>query len=466
MEDPAPDCGDPSAPCFAAAGEIFEVRAGGYLWQSADDADDDGLPDSGADVTDNGITSRYAWETDLDLVLNTPSPGFTGNLDGTTVLIAADFEDGGGNKVGFSDITDLSYSEVGSIKLTAQASDYLNTAGVAVSGESPVIGRFTPFDFTITLDNAPEFTPGCVAGGTPFTYMEQPFDYAIAPQVTITAVSKLGNITQNYDDDWWKLDDFTETYSHAGDVLSGGVGLDSTVAGHTSFDCITGGACDGQFQTVFSGPFTYVRDSTIVEPFDGLVEIIFSLTDSDGIASSQNPYTVADIAFENGDNQQRWGRMVLVNASGSELLDLDIRVHTEYWDGTGFVRNNDDDCTAIEDLDSDIVLINPETDGGAPQPGDAVMTIGGGTTQITSGAVNLASGEDQITFSAPGEGNTGFVDIEINLAVDGGSGGSDDPWLQHDWDGDGNFDNNPAGRSTFGIYQGPRQLIYTREPWN
>ncbi len=45
--------------------------------------------------------------------------------------------------------------------------------------------------------------------------------------------------------------------------------------------------------------------------------------------------------------------------------------------------------------------------------------------------------------------------------------GSDDPWLQYDWDDDdgmedGPFDDNPTGRTTFGIFNGPRDFIYIR----
>ena len=73
-------------------------------------------------------------------------------------------------------------------------------------------------------------------------------------------------------------------------------------------------------------------------------------------------------------------------------------------------------------------------------------------------------------FSAPYNGNaipdTGYVDIEINLSMDTGSGGSNDPWLQYDWNGDGVYDNNPTARATFGVYHGSDDLIYMREPWN
>jgi len=43
-------------------------------------------------------------------------------------------------------------------------------------------------------------------------------------------------------------------------------------------------------------------------------------------------------------------------------------------------------------------------------------------------------------------------------------------FLQYDWDddddlGDGPYDDNPAGRGAFGVFEGPREFIYIREPW-
>jgi len=35
-----------------------------------------------------------------------------------------------------------------------------------------------------------------------------------------------------------------------------------------------------------------------------------------------------------------------------------------------------------------------------------------------------------------------------------------------DWDGDGNHDNHPTARASFGVFYGARQIIYVREPWN
>ncbi|MBM2830832.1 MAG: hypothetical protein HW411_1622, partial [Gammaproteobacteria bacterium] len=165
------------------------------------------------------------------------------------------------------------------------------------------------------------------------------------------------------------------------------------------------------------------------------------------------------------DTVLRFGRLVAVNASGSELLPLGLLLRAEYFDGTTYTTNSDDGCTALT-LAGGIDLSNPQTSGGAPQPGTTAMTVGGGTSSITSGDVALSGGEDTLTFSAPGAGNVGFIDVLVD--VDGA--GLDH--LLYDWDGIDNpapdglmFDDNPSGRVTFGIFAGPQEFIYIREPW-
>ena len=108
---------------------------------------------------------------------------------------------------------------------------------------------------------------------------------------------------------------------------------------------------------------------------------------------------------------------------------------------------------------TDLELSNPETAAGAWQAGNAAMTIpAAGTTTAAPAALFVAAGRTQLTFGAPGAGNTGYVDIRGAAAVPS--------WLQFDWDGNGAHDNNPTARVTFGIYLGSPRLIYIRDPVN
>lgn len=440
------DCpaGDVSCPVFGQAGEDFN------LWVKAA-CDGAWVSDPGVDPQTIPATPNFRMSNvPLTHDLISPDPGNPGSLGIGSVGFGAS-ENG-------VVLIAQNVSEVGVFTFTASPPETgdpvysLANDAVVPGGTSRNIGRFTPYDFNVTLLNDPEFEPGC---SNEFTYMDQAFDYAIAPQVTITARNAFGGTTLNYDDDWWMLDDFSEDESHAGAALPGAVSLDSAMAGHVPIDC-SGGGCNGQFTTVFSGPFTYMRNGDPQDPFAGGVDIEFSIVDADGIAYAGNPFRIEDIGFAGGNDMQRWGRLRLVNASGSELLPLAAPVLAEYYDG-GYRLNSEDSCTVLS-LADDIRLSNPDTDGGNPQPGTAAITVGGGASSVTSGDVTLADGVGQLIFSAPGAGNVGFIDITTLLSGDLG-------YLLSDWSGDGLPQDNPVARVTFGIYEGPRSLIFSREPW-
>ena len=51
----------------------------------------------------------------------------------------------------------------------------------------------------------------------------------------------------------------------------------------------------------------------------------------------------------------------------------------------------------------------------------------------------------------------GSADVTIDLTAQ--------DWLQYDWDNDTNHDNDPTSRITWGVFSGPDEFIYIREPW-
>lgn len=446
-----PGTDTPTGPIFTTAGTNFGLTVGAYLWDSTDDGDLDGIPDSGADLTNNGLTLSFAWDADVGaLAPFEPSTGTLGNINGGFINLA-DFVDARAT------LETVNYTEVGSVTLQADAADYLGTVGVNVIGDTTndgsngLVGRFTPFELSVTLDTTPAFAPACSSDTQPFTYMDQPFDYDTGPVVTITAVNALGGTTTNYDGAWWRLDDFSETYTHDGDALSSGVTLDDAVATHTPIDC-SAGNCNGTFQTTFAGPFTYARDAAEIAPVASLVDISFVITDADSIGYSGNPFVVNDINFTNGDNEQRWGRLVVGTEAGSPSIALNVPLTAEYYDGTSYLVNIDDDCSEFT-LADDVDLTSPESGTVA---GDEPVNVGSGTTELTAAPI-LVDGLHMFEFSPPGD--TGFVDIEMDLTA------ANTPWFLFDWDGDGAFDEHPTGRALFGIISRPREVIYIREPW-
>ena len=114
-------------------------------------------------------------------------------------------------------------------------------------------------------------------------------------------------------------------------------------------------------------------------------------------------------------------------------------VYTEYFDGVSFVANSDDSCTQLS-------LTHFAYTGTLSVPTDSTATIAN---------VPFVGGEAGVSFSASNQ--TGYIDISVPGLT------SNFSWLNFDWDNDGNYDDGPEGRATFGIYKGHQIQIFFRE---
>ena len=84
------------------------------------------------------------------------------------------------------------------------------------------------------------------------------------------------------------------------------------------------------------------------------------------------------------------------------------------------------------------------------------MTIAtSGISRATLANATLIAGNAGLSFSSPGAGNTGYINISCNFVSL--------PWLLFDWNNDGLQDNSPTARVTFGVYRGIPKIIYFRE---
>ncbi|MFC1524400.1 DUF6701 domain-containing protein [Thermodesulfobacteriota bacterium] len=392
-------------------------------------------------------TPNYGQESTPETVLLDPTIVAAGGANNPVLQITTGFDftlaTGAATGTGFS------WGEVGIITLTPRIGDldYLG-AGDVIGTISGNVGRFTPFDLNV-VGNTPDFSPGC-PGTTSFTYVDQPFDYSTAPSVTITARNAAGGTTTNYDNAWWKLADFVETYSQdAASPLPGAITLDDASAGHTAVSCTD---CDGTLTIPFNSPFTYAKGTGSPQmPFNSVIDISFSVTDSDGIAYAANPFTFNNIVFTGGDNQIRWGRLFLASGFGPDTEDIIVPVTIQEYSASGFTTNSDDECTGLTDLPA----IPPDW-------GD--INLSGYTDNLsqletTPSITAFTTGDAAITLSAPGSGNDGNVTVQVDLSVVG----ADMTWLQHDWDSDNVHDNNPTATATFGIYRGNDRIINWQE---
>jgi uncharacterized protein DUF6701 len=218
----------------------------------------------------------------------------------------------------------------------------------------------------------------------------------------------------------------------------------------------------------------FTRSSSPDGPYD-VLDIGVVISDETSLAAAARPYLVsrnmdetnasctADSAGTSdgtctaiklaANAKERYGRLRLSNAFGSQKSDLAMPVQAQYWGGNSWVLNSADGCTSL--LASAFNLV------GAP-------------TGTSASAVTIASGAGTLTLTKPSPTATGGVDVAANL----GSSGSDQsclsshggtaaalPWLRSQ---NGNcaatYDRDPSARATFGIYTPEtRKTVHVRE---
>ncbi len=485
---------------FTAAGAPFAVNVTAVAWNATGDdgvpsgTANDGIPD-GHDDSDPAnnvdlsnaaifpVTPNYGRESPVEVVslsalLDQPSgvgvadPG----LSGTTTI--------GSFTAGSGSTGAAQYNEVGIIEIAAATdTNYLSLGAgetAKMISKSGYVGRFTPARFDAQVINTPAFADSC----TGFSYQDQPFNYGTAPILEIRALAANGSTTVNYGNNFWKFPTTTQAipriYADGHPVAPAAVfqfmaGDDAVVSGNADFDGI------GRF-ALKSGPFsgggdvfTYQRISE-EGVFNADVDVTFlasSFQDSDHTLASPVCYDKAppdgicddlSLSMITG-TELRWGRLVIGNNFGSELLPLAVPFRTEYFDGSSFVVNMADNCTGI--AASDLSLSNNITAGPGPAIDITNLPACGGSGVATGVVANnpFSNGEGGLTFSvaSPASSCTGYADISVDLST---GTGLNMEWLLYDWDGLGGFNDEPRGRVSFGVYQGPREFIYQREPWN
>ena len=363
-------------------------------------------------------TPNYGQEAAPETVLLTPAIVAAGGVDNPAIGYTTGF---GSFSNGAATGTDFYWPEVGIITLTPSVgdADYLG-AGDVTGTTTGNVGRFIPYDFDVALTTAPAFNTQCGS----FTYLGQPFDYNVAPGVTITARAATGTTTQNYDNAWWKLADFAEAYAHNG-AISSGASLDAGGAGHDAINCSN---CAGSVSINFTGNMRYTAGAPETDPFTGSVDISFSLSDSDGVTYAGNPFTISAIGFDSGADQ-RSGRGYARDAYGTyaNLGDtLILPVGTEYYDAGagGWLASVADSCTSYSYTQAD----NDITTSIAPA-GSVALSAGSGDLAVTlTGDPGDPGGSTTVTFTW-------------------------DSWLT----------GTASATATFGIFRGDDRFLYWQE---
>jgi MSHA biogenesis protein MshQ len=318
------------------------------------------------------------------------------------------------------------------------------------------VGRFVPDHFAVSL-NTPAFGTACGAGA--FTYVGQAFNYSVQPVITVQAQNVANATTTLYAGSWWRLTNASLTgksYTAASGTLdaSGAPGTDPVIA--------DAGMGSGTLTFSSGTGFLFTR-TTPVLPFNAETSLAINVIDADSVAYAGNPASFGTasagngIGFDNG-KEMRFGRLDLDNANGSELNILQVPIEAEYWNGTAFITNTADSCTAI--AANNIALAN------------YTGNLNACDTSVVTGGI-FAAGRGSLRLTAPGNANAGSTVLTVNLGASGSGStciagastpvtGASLPYLRGNWTG-GAYDQDPISSATFGIYPGADEVIYIRE---
>jgi len=271
------------------------------------------------------------------------------------------------------------------------------------------IGRFVPDHFDTTTSNA------CGS----FTYSGQVFP------LTVIARSGAGTTTANYDGSY-----------------AGGLAKQLTLSDANGSSGTFGPANPLAASSFVLGVANLTSTPSVTYTFTAKATAPATLQvragDVDTLAQSPAGGTAVE-----GTVPLRSGRLRLMNAYGSDRIDLAVPFETQYWNGSAFVKNTLDSCSTL--ATANIVL-------GNKQGGLAVYT---GPLAVSA----TASGAGTITLTKPAAAASGSVDLVAVLGSSGSptncgsiAGGTSAalPHLSGKWCGAA-YDRDPTARAAFGL---------------
>ena len=427
---------------FIAAGDSFRVVV------EARNALGNVTPNYGNETSAEGLEFNFQ-------SLSFPVGGDNGTLSSVTTFSAT-------ATAGEFENTSLAWSEVGSFTafISVADGDYLG-AGDVTGTVSGTIGRFYPADFELTSSAV---SNSCGV----YSYLSE---NALGISYQISARNSGGTTVINYDNT--DLTYATGTISVHGEDSNDGNDLASRIAasGSNWDDGIfivndnsadIARAQDISLNIVPDGPFTALALGLQIIDNDGadFSALDFKPSDSNDCVLDGD----CDSAQLAGTLNLRFGRMRLQDVHGPESAAIPMVWRTEYWDGSGFVVNTDDQCTQLSI--SNVSFVGATTSVDAAN--DLItVNIGGVSSQfnfsdpvgvddcLSATAIGICDGHAGTAYGAPGSVVTYPIDIDLSTY----------PYLQGDWNQDGNYNDGSHPRTyvRFQHYRGNDRVIYWRE---
>ncbi|MBE92893.1 MAG: Type II secretory pathway component [Idiomarina sp.] len=353
-----------------------------------------------------------------------------GNIENAGNFIAQDI-----GSIRF-DNTTVAYTEVGNARVTAQIADqdYLGT-GTVITDHN--IGRFIPFAFEPLTA---EFAGTC----TDFYYMGQPQ----LIELSARAVNASGAVTANYDGSLAKAIPLFYAYDDQS-------GLAEPLSEHSVSE---NPANDWQWDNgigQFIGSASVTVSRLLSQQPDGPYEnyiLGWQLDDQE----DGNFYSVlenSELPAMNGaarldSSSLYYGRVNLQDTYAGMGDVMPVAGAVEYWQGESFVTNEKDACSTFSR--ADIQLRDDLTAG--PYP---ALETTPAELSVRDGLLNPSDVDINELFRWVSEQESEPYSFLFEAQVPA--------YLQYDWSGDGDFDENPQAEGTFGIYRGSDRQIYWRE---
>lgn len=462
------------------SGDRFAIRPAGFTVTSMD-ATNTGT--SGAPAFKTGVAFNLTASTGAGSYDGTPSVD-TSKVVGTSVAgtLGGSFGAASSGTAAGS----FTYDEVGNFGLNADAvvdsgfalvdqvlnqctNDSSNTLdgngqygcwiGSAAAGGT-AFGRFIPDHFALSAISLTNRSASSCAPASTFSYMGE----GLRLKFTLTAQNAANATTQNYAGSYAKLDLSAIGSFGLGARDAGGAGTNltsriDTAAGGSSVTWTNGVATDIELTVGINrdaapdGP--YSQTGFGIAPVD---------TDNVGMLQGAFDLNVDGVGLDDhariGNTIVRFGRLQLLNAHGSPVLNLAIPVEAQYWSGAVFQRNTLDSCTSLSN--SNFAIGNYSVSG-ALNAGNLPLS-----NLVVGGAFSAGTGS--LVLNKPSGGPEGSAEITVNLGS-GMSAQACPAWtptavaagksyLQSLWCG-ATYTKDPVSRVTFGIYRS--RYIFRRE---
>ncbi|MDA8621361.1 LamG domain-containing protein, partial [Psychrosphaera sp.] len=375
-------------------------------------------------------------------------------------------------------IVDLNYDESARLQLTFSDVNYF---GQTIGMDSNLEGTFT-----ISYYSASVNTPSVIGACNASNYIGQEFGWDISPNVTLTAKNAINETTQFAD----VLNYWTQNITNISTEMVSNTYLDNNVNPNNVITTNNGALSVSEIDTdkvdgmrtysVLNQKLQYRKTSEPGVPFDSDINLTIpasAFIDSFGIGIK----TVnTDTSFQavNIDNiqgtEQKYARIKVNSALGSEIQDLPWRAELQVFSAAGVWQRNDlDNCTVftqdaitIDGLNEFDVVNNPPR---------YTLNSSSGTTELVGfenkSLVTAENGFIVLPFKRPGSLNVGSIEIGVSLE-------NENSFLSWDWDadrtgsfvdidGDGIDDsldlNLPITQVAFGRLRGNDRIIYKRE---